>query len=540
LKKRRSFKKIMKRNSSKQKEKYISISKIKNKIEEIFELYPEEKIFKEILDILLKETKSKIGIFGYIDKEENWVCLTLKGKILKECDVKDKSFIFPKERWGGFWGKAMLSKKPAISNNKFKVPKGHLPIFNAIDVPVLYKGKLIGNILLSNKKENYNEGDLNLLVEISKYLSPILNYHLEKKEEEIEKKKIVGQFLQAQKMEAIGLLAGGIAHDFNNTLSVIMGNAEILLKKLGRDFPYYNNLEEIYNASKNSSEIVKQLLAISKKQVINLKVLNLNDEIEKNYKVLKKLIGENIKLTFIPSKDLKKIEMDPGQINQILINLVINSKEAIKDNGEILIETKNINIDEDYCKDNFGFMTGEYVLLSISDSGSGIKRGDLNHIFDAFFTTKEKGTGLGLSTVYGIVKQNNGFINVYSEEGKGTTFKIYIPISKEMKREKKEEKIYVNGFSGMGEEILVVEDELSILNLLKIMLEDLNLKPLLCSNAKDAICEAKSYKGKIPLIITDLIMPEMNGKELVEKIKNFQKDIKVIYMSGYTLRFNIK
>ena len=250
-----------------------------------------------------------------------------------------------------------------------------------------------------------------------------------RKQAEADKEKLKTQLNQAQKMESVGRLAGGVAHDFNNMLSVILGHTEMALEKLDPATPLFANLQAVQQAAERSAALTRQLLAFARKQTISPKVIDLNETIEGMLKMLRRLIGENIDLAWLPGKNLAPVKMDPSQIDQILANLCVNSRDAIADVGKITIETAAVAFDEAYCAEHAGFVPGEYILLAVSDDGCGIDRETLDHIFEPFFTTKEqdKGTGLGLASVYGAVKQNNGFINVYSEPGQGTTVRIYLP-----------------------------------------------------------------------------------------------------------------
>jgi len=343
------------------------------------------------------------------------------------------------------------------------------------------------------------------------------------------------QFRQAQKMEAVGRLAGGIAHDFNNMLQAVFGRTEIAMARIGPDHPVKKDLEEILKVGKRSSNLVRQLLAFARKQTIKPKILDLTDTISGMLKMLRRLVGENIELIFMPGANVGKVKIDPSQIDQILANLVVNARDAIENVGKITIETENADLDRDYCEKHVGFIPGSYVVLSVSDDGCGMDKDMLNMIFEPFFTTKgpEEGSGLGLATVYGIVKQNNGFINVYSELGKGTTFKIYLPrvegTPEEVPEEKREEALPVG-----TETILLVEDDEAIMNLGKAMLEFLGYKVLVANNPLQAIDLVKNYGGRIHLLITDVIMPEMNGKELAEELKSINPGLRCLFMSGYT------
>ncbi|WP_321494293.1 PocR ligand-binding domain-containing protein [uncultured Desulfobacter sp.] len=356
-----------------------------------------------------------------------------------------------------------------------------------------------------------------------------------RKRVEAEQEKLKIQLLQAQKMESVGRLAGGVAHDFNNMLSIILGNTEILMDEMNPYELYFENLQEIFKAANRSAELTKQLLAFARKQVISPKVLFLNDIIDDMLKMLRRLIGENIDLKWLPGKGLKPVKMDPSQLNQILANLCVNARDAIKSVGKIIIETQNVNFDDEYCKDHIETITGNYVMIAVTDDGIGIDKDTLENIFEPFFTTKnaDKGSGLGLSTVFGIVKQNKGFINVYSEHEKGTTFKIYLP-EHIRKADHNNENNFQSGTDLGTETILLVEDEPSIIRLTQMMLERLGYKVLSASTPKEAIKIAAGADVHIDLLITDVVMPDMNGKKLAGEIRNRFPDLKCLFMSGYT------
>ncbi|EKD83281.1 MAG: PAS/PAC sensor hybrid histidine kinase, partial [uncultured bacterium] len=350
-----------------------------------------------------------------------------------------------------------------------------------------------------------------------------------------ERVKLNNQFLQAQKIESVGRLAGGVAHDFNNMLGVIIGYTEMAMEKMPPSEPLYASLKEIFNAASRSKEITRQLLAFARKQTISPQVLDLNTTVEGMLKMLRRLIGENVELTWKPCNGSCIVNMDPSQIDQILANLCVNSRDAITNVGEIIIETSLANIDQSCCDSNPGFMSGRFIKLSVKDSGCGMDQQTISQLFEPFFTTKEvgKGTGLGLATVFGIVKQNNGFIDVSSEPEKGSTFDIYLPCYSYAAGQNNIESS-PEAPKGQGETILIVEDELSLLKISKIMLEKLNYKVLTASSPNAGIRLAKERNGQISLLLTDVIMPEMSGRELARLLlKSFPK-LKVMFMSGYT------
>ncbi len=350
-----------------------------------------------------------------------------------------------------------------------------------------------------------------------------------------ERKNTEEHLRQAQKMEAVGSLAGGVAHDFNNMLSIILGNAEIIMEDIDPSNPLILNLEEIYKAAERSANLTRQLLAFARKQTIDPKILNLNQALDDMLKMLKRLIGEDIDLTWEPAQNLWFVKIDPSQIDQILANLCVNARDAIKSVGKVTIETDNFSFDEAYCTEHAGFNPGDYVMMAVSDNGSGMDKKVLNNLFEPFFTTKGigHGTGLGLATVYGIVKQNDGFINVYSEPGEGTTFKIYLPVYSEMAvpKQKTFKKTSLTG----NETILLVEDEKAILRMTKMMLERLDYTVLTASTPKEAISIVKASNiNTIHLLLTDVVMPEMNGRDLSKKLLSIYPDLKCLFMSGYT------
>ncbi len=350
-----------------------------------------------------------------------------------------------------------------------------------------------------------------------------------------EQLRLTAQFQQAQKMEAVGLLAGGVAHDYNNMLSVILGYTELALAKVEPAGLLHEDLEEIYKAAIRSVDITRQLLTFARKQTISPVVLDLNQSVQSTLKMLRRLIGEDIKLAWHPGLGLHPIKMDPAQIDQILANLCVNARDAITDVGNIIIETKNVVIDEDYCAQNVGVEPGEFILLTVSDDGCGMDNETLQHIFEPFFTTKQlgQGTGLGLSTVYGIVRQNNGFINVYSEPGNGTTFKIYLPWHAGHTIEIKRQEVTQIPLS-RGETVLVVEDEPALLKMTGLMLEKLEYRVLAAGTVGEAIRLAEEFARGIHLLITDVVMPEINGWDLAKRLQSICPGVKILYMSGYT------
>jgi len=349
-----------------------------------------------------------------------------------------------------------------------------------------------------------------------------------------EKKGLEDQLRQAQKLEAIGSLASGVAHDFNNLLTTILGYGELGLIKLAKDDPLREKIEAIYEAGLKASALTRQLLAFSRKQVLEMQVLNLNTLLENLTKMLTRMIGENIEIRMNLDPSSGNIKADPGQIEQIVMNLAINARDAMPDGGTITIETQKTALDEEYCKFHAEVKPGTYVALYVTDGGIGMPPEVMEKIFDPFYTTKEKGagTGLGLSTVYGIVKQHNGHIYVYSEMGSGTTFKIYFPTVAKA-AEEKSRKSFPPMEKGV-ETILLADDEASIRKLIRDTLEPLGYKIIEASNGKEALEIFRQNELTIDLLLTDVIMPQMTGKQLGKVLRDEKPGLKILYMSGYT------
>ncbi len=353
---------------------------------------------------------------------------------------------------------------------------------------------------------------------------------------EKEREKLQSQLNHAQRMESIGRLAGGVAHDFNNMLSVILGYATLMKGKLSGTDPLMQYLQEIEHAAVRSRDLTSQLLAFSRKQVVTPKVVNLIRLIEGLQKSLTRMIGEDVELRVISAEDLGNIKIDPMQVDQIIMNLAVNARDAMPNGGSLTIETSNVQIDEAYCRQHAGFRPGSFVLLTVSDNGSGMSKETLSHIFEPFFTTKEfgKGTGLGLATVYGIVKQNDGFINVYSEVGQGTTFKIYLPRVADGPAVAGAPSPAAAAVPAGAGTILLVEDDAMVRELTLLLLQTLGYSVIAANSSAHALslCERKDLP--IDLLMTDVVMPGMNGKELLQKANAIRPGIRVLFMSGYT------
>ncbi|NPA24707.1 MAG: response regulator [Deltaproteobacteria bacterium] len=342
------------------------------------------------------------------------------------------------------------------------------------------------------------------------------------------------QLRQAQKMEVVGRLAGGVAHDFNNMIAVILGTVQMMLLTGSLDETTIRNLKQIQTAAQRSADITRQLLAFSRKQVLDPKVVDVNSLVRDITKMLSRLLGEDIDINFLPDRDIGKIMIDPGQLHQIIINLSINARDAMPKGGKLTLETAEVVFDEEYCRAHVGFHPGDYVMLAVSDTGVGMDEEIIDHIFEPFFTTKEqdKGTGLGLASVYGAVKHSGGFINVYSEPGVGTTFKLYFPVCAE-----------TGEHSVVGAEVvetaapltvLLAEDNRDVRELTASMLEIMGHRVIVAETPQKVLEYCRETRLSADLLLTDVVMPGMAGKELQKLVQELCPGIKTLFMSGYT------
>jgi two-component system, cell cycle sensor histidine kinase and response regulator CckA len=350
-----------------------------------------------------------------------------------------------------------------------------------------------------------------------------------------ERKRLEEQLHHAQKMESIGTLAGGIAHDFNNLLTAIIGNAQLGLSNIADNDPTKDRLIEIEKAGKRAGELTRQLLIFSRRQKIERRLININDTIGDFLKMLHRIIGEDVEIRFLTDAGLPMVLIDPGQIEQVIMNLAVNARDAMSGGGQLIIEIHTVTLDSLYCQEHAFVTPGQYVQIILSDTGSGIDAETQQRIFEPFFTTKDvgKGTGLGLATVYGIVKQHDGFIQVYSEVGHGTTFKIYLPMSQNTGDPTLPEVQQAKPVRG-SETILVVEDEVGLRRLAKEVLSELGYTVLTAEDGKQALEIYEASKNQIDLMLVDVVMPRMGGREVYERLQQMGSRVPTIFMTGYS------
>jgi PAS domain S-box-containing protein len=353
---------------------------------------------------------------------------------------------------------------------------------------------------------------------------------------EEKREALAAQLQQTRKMEAIGVLAGGVAHDFNNLLTTILGCAELALAELGKGEPLYEDITEIKKAGEKAEDLTRQLLAFSRKEIREPELLDLNGTLEEMKKMLRRLIREDIELVVIPEPGLWQVYLDPGQMDQIIMNLVVNARDAMPDCGTLTLETANVALDRVYFR-NHGIdnAPGPYVMLAVTDTGIGMDQDVQTKMFDPFFTTKNRstGTGLGLATLYGIIKQNRGYVWSYSEPGQGTTMKVYLPKAEDTLEPGHREEAHEGGLTGT-ETVLVVEDNDPVRDTTLKILDQFGYRTLAARDGEEAVRVSRDFEGEIHLLLTDVIMPGMSGKELSESLQSMRPEMKVLYMSGYT------
>ncbi len=502
--------------------------------------HPAENI-QDLLDFALHEaiqlTGSKIGYIYLYDEDKKLFTLnTWSPEAMRQCTVASPPSEYALETTG-IWGEAVRQRRFIIVNDFAApnpltkgTPRGHVPLSKYLTIPVFCQEKIVAVVGVANKETDYNESDVRQLTLMMDTVWKIV----QRKQAEQEREKLQAQLIQAQKMEAVGRLAGGVAHDFNNMLGVILGYGEMALAKVAKDDPLQTDLAEIITAARRSAEMTRQLLGFARRQTVMPKVVDLNDTVEGILKMLRRLIGEDIALVWLPTKSTWPVKIDPSQVDQILANLCVNARDAINGVGKITIQTSKVTLDNYFCHRHPGAVPGQFMMLAVSDDGCGMNVETTSHLFEPFFTTKEvgKGTGLGLATVYGIVKQNNGYIDFQSEPDRGTSFRIYLPRSTgEADASPKDE---TNLDLPGSETVLLVEDEPSVLQMAAEMLGQLGYRVLPATSSAQALHLAENHRDQIDLLVTDVVMPEMSGKDLAEKLKKFYPHLKTLFMSGYT------
>jgi PAS domain S-box-containing protein len=495
----------------------------------------------DLLQTFLNETEkltgSEISFYHFVDADEkslhlkSWSTNTLENL----CSLELKGTQYPIDK-AGVWVDCVREGRPVVHNDYASLPhrkgfpKGHAPVVRELVVPVYFENRMVAILGLGNKKTDYLDEDIQIASDLAKMAWEIVGRKLAEEERD----NLEAQLRQSQKMEAIGQLAGGIAHDFNNLLQAILGYGDLVMLSIEIDNFIRPSIEQILKAGHRAKILVQQLLAFSRRQVLEMKDVNLNDIITDLMKMVRRMIGEHISLKVQSTHNLGIVHADPGQIEQILMNLCVNARDAMENGGTITIKTENLRIDESFCENNSWAKPGRYVLLNVSDTGCGMTDDTIGKIFDPFFTTKgvKEGTGLGLSTVYGLVKQHRGMIHVDSEVGKGTTFKIYLPLV-ERSATVVAEKVKSSATGGT-ETILLAEDNEMVRDLSQKFLEDVGYTVLIAGDGEDALRVFDDHADKIDLALLDVMMPKLGGRAVYEHIREARPEIRILFSSGYS------
>ncbi len=429
----------------------------------------------------------------------------------------------------GYSREEVLGKNPRILKSGKQDPAFYQQLWATILKGEIWQGEII------NRRKDGSLYTLQMSVAPVRGEHGKITHFIATEQDITARKLLEQQLIQAQKIEAVGRLAGGVAHDFNNLLTIINGYAELLTEQTSAEDPRRDHLKEILMAGERAAGLTRQLLAFSRRQVLEPRVLDLNSVLTEVEKMLRRLIGEDVELVTSLKPDLGHVKVDPGQIEQVVMNLAVNARDAMPEGGKLYLETSNVDVDEDYARSHPSIMPGKFVMVAVSDTGCGMDAETQTHIFEPFFTTKEKGhgTGLGLATVYGIVKQSGGFIWVYSEPGQGSTFKIYFPCVEEAASTTEPADFAAKPAKG-AETVLVVEDEEGVRSLVCKTLKSKGYKVLEATGAAQALQIVEQLTEPIHLLLTDVVMPQAGGKELAKRLSTLRPGTKVLYMSGYT------
>ena len=510
----------------------ISMNK---RIAQIFLMSDHDQLFPDVLDVLLEILESRYGYFGYIDDAGDLVCPSMTRSVYEQCQMPDKQIVFPRAAWNGLWGRSLLERKTQMANSDLQVPDGHLPLENALAVPILLQDRLVGQFVVADKPGGYNGYDKELLESAAVQTAPILQAYLEQTRRNSEQEILERQFRQAQKMEALGTLAGGVAHDFNNILASMIGFTELALEETPGDSLVSENLREVLSAGYRAKDLVKQILTISRREEQAKQAVEINLLLKEALKMLRSTMPPSIDIREQICEEPLLIWADPTQIHQVVLNLATNALQAMNnEQGLLEIDLREISLEEGDDRQGPELSPGRYACLTIRDTGSGIPEDQLDQIFEPYFTTKTQGTGtgLGLSVVHGIVKSHGGHIAVSSESGKGTAFFVHLPLTREKPNMGPDHEEAARPVD--GGHILVVDDETPVVKLLEQRLQRLGYTVTARTDSEQALQAFRDSPEAFDLIFTDLAMPELDGRSLAAAAKDIRADIPVLVCSGYT------
>lgn len=519
--------------------KTVAELRLRQRIAEVMLKSADEDMFEWVLEILLKHWEAGYGYFGYIDDDENLSCRSLTRDDSPVHDKADHGFTIESSDWEGAWGKSLNDRRTIYQNVDASLPGRHKILKNALSVPILNRDELIGQIVLAGKPGDFDREDAKRLESVTAWIAPVLSARLERDRQQRQRIQAENDLLHAQRMESIGVLAGGVAHDFNNLLTPIVGYTDMLIEKKQSNHPDANVLKEISRAALRAKDLINQLLAYSRKQMLQVKPLDINGVIENIARMITRLIRDDISVEYKLRKDVGIIKADAGQIDQILVNLAVNAQDAMPSGGKLIVETTR----ESYPKPNtphpFDINPGNYTVLKIKDTGVGIPEDVMPFIFEPFFTTKNvgQGTGMGLATCYGIVKQHGGYIWAHSQPNRGTEFTIIFPSILVGKQD-----AFLDEHAGLrkmicskGETVMVVEDDPVVRKLAVITLKQLEYQVLEADSPEACLACINAHNLRLDLLVTDVIMPGGNGAELFRKLKKRDKNLRCLFMSGYSV-----
>ena len=524
-----------------ERKRFEAISAFRLRMLNMVESHSVEELLRATLDEAELQTESTIGLCHFVADDQTAPSLSVLSTSMQVKMQKSESNLsclrlYEDEMCGVLRDHgSIVYNNCSSSTNRKDMSESNSDMKRSICIPLLGGARITAILCVGDKQYDYDEGDLKIVSDLANLAwDMIARKHVKQSEQKMQE-----VFLQAQKMELVGQLAGGIAHDFNNLLGIILGNVKMAISVQGINESVQKNLKVILKAAEHSAGLTRQLLAFSQTQSVMPIILELNTMVEKMLPVLRRMMGKNISLEWIPEPYRTSIKIDPAQIDLILGNLCVNSCDAITGFGNIIIKTDRVHVDKAECIDGHPCKKpGDYVTLAVTDNGCGIEKKDFPHIFEPFFTTKGvgNGTGMGLSTIYGIVKQNNASIECRSERGKGTAMKIYFPRHTAYEGTEKSNKTYPSTIH-RNKTILLVGDEPDILNISKFMLENNGYTVLNATKPSDALHIAGEHKGLINLLLTDVVLPEMNGCDLSKKIQSMNPNLYTLFMSSYTADF---
>jgi signal transduction histidine kinase/CheY-like chemotaxis protein len=508
--------------------------RLQAQISEAFLTLDEPELFQRILKTVMDFTESRVGLVGLADERGTIHFVALSDSVQGPCRHMGPGAGFAPPDWAGIWGHALSGHRIAYKNDGLKLSVGHMQLDRALAVPLVYREQALGVITVGGRDTDYTDLDVVQLESVTGYLGALLHGRVERKKAEADKAALGERLLQAQKMESVGRLAGGVAHDFNNLLTGITGNVALGLMELHPNSPQRQVLEEIGRAADSAAGLTRQLLAFSRKQSAAPVVLDLGDRLEQMKSLLDRLLGERLRVDLQVAQRPLRVRVDPSQFEQVLVNLVVNARDAMPQGGTIFIEAARVQLAEVGPLLGPDAVPGEFVVVRVKDSGMGMDAEVMSHLFEPFFTTKAlgRGTGLGLATTYGIVRQNGGFIAVASQPGRGSEFAVHLPQVEEEATPSQAADHHLALPSG-EESILLVEDEPMVRELTEKILLRQKFKVRAFASPAEALAACRSGQVQAQLLVTDVIMPGMNGRQLAQDMKALIPGLKVLYASGY-------